>query len=51
MDYLAYLECSYCGKDYDAGELHTLCPACQKPLLARYDLDRVKKDWTQESLW
>ena len=36
--------------DYDACELHTLCPACRKPLLARYALDRVKKDWTRDSL-
>ena len=35
---LTHLECSYCGKEYSASELHNLCEECGKPLLARYDL-------------
>jgi threonine synthase len=35
---LSHLECSYCGETYNAEGLYRLCPACQSPLLARYDL-------------
>lgn len=44
MDYLTFLECSYCGKRCDARELHTTCPTCGKPFFARYDLTRVRKE-------
>jgi len=36
--FLTHLECSRCGRTYDAGRLWNLCPECGKPLLARYDL-------------
>src|SRR5579859_1903510 len=36
------LECSQCGKKYDAGVEQHLC-TCGKPLLARYDLKRAAK--------
>ena len=39
MTYLTHLECSLCGKSYDANKLHRLCPDCARPLLARYDLE------------
>jgi threonine synthase len=43
------LECSACGKKYDAsGEQH-LC-TCGKPLLARYDLRRAAATLTLDSL-
>ena len=35
---LSHLECSHCNEEYNAEELHRLCPECQSPLLARYDL-------------
>jgi threonine synthase len=41
MGYLTHLECSCCGAVYDADERHNLCPACDRPLLARYDLAAV----------
>ena len=50
MSALTHLECSFCGKKYEADELHTLCPACGKPLLARYDLKRVREEWSREDL-
>lgn len=50
MTFLTHLECSYCGKTYDADELHTLCPLCQKPLLVRYDLKRARREWARKSL-
>lgn len=39
---LTHLECSACGEQLDANLLHNLCPVCQGPLLARYDLPRIK---------
>jgi threonine synthase len=38
MSYLSHLECPECAGDYAADELHTVCPECGSPLLARYDL-------------
>jgi threonine synthase len=43
------LECSACGKKYDAAVEQHLC-ACGKPLLARYDLTRAKATLTLENL-
>ncbi len=33
------LECSICGERHDAGRVQTVCRACGRALLARYDLD------------
>jgi len=44
MSYLTHLECGNCHKEYASDQLHTLCPACGRPLLARYDLKRVAND-------
>jgi threonine synthase len=41
MSYLTHLECSKCGKRFDADRVQTVCDACGKPLFARYDLDSV----------
>ena len=43
------LECSACGKKYDASLEQHLC-TCGKPLLARYDLRRAAATLTLESL-
>jgi len=43
------LECSACGKKYDASIEQHLC-TCGKPLLARYDLRRAAATLTLESL-
>lgn len=50
MSYLSHLECALCGKHYNADELQTLCPECQRPLLARYDLEAAKSEWGRNSL-
>ncbi|MCK4246747.1 pyridoxal-phosphate dependent enzyme, partial [Candidatus Bipolaricaulota bacterium] len=50
MSTLTHLDCSYCGKEYDADVLQTLCPECGKPLFACYDLEGTKKKWPRESL-
>lgn len=47
---LTHLECGYCAEQYDAGQLMNLCPACGKPLLARYDLARAAATMTKEAL-
>jgi threonine synthase len=43
------LECSACGKKYDASVEQHLC-TCGKPLLARYDLRRAAATLTLDSL-
>src|SRR5713226_7296328 len=43
------LECSACGKRYDAVVEQHLC-SCGKPLLARYDLRRAAATLTLENL-
>ena len=50
MSYLTHLECGYCGSTFDAKVLHTVCPECGKPLLARYDLQRAKESLRKEDL-
>ncbi|MFN8595881.1 MAG: threonine synthase [Anaerolineae bacterium] len=58
MNYLSQLECSECHQTYTANEVHTVCPACQAPLWARYDLDRARQELDRDhfaarpgSLW
>ena len=43
MNFLESLECSSCGRRYDADALRGLCEDCRKPLLARYDLDAARR--------
>src|ERR1700726_3105636 len=43
------LECSQCGRKYDAAAEQHLC-TCGKPLLARYDLKRAAKTLTLKDL-
>jgi len=47
---LTHLECGYCGRHVDAGVLANLCPACGKPLLARYDLAAAARTLTKQGL-
>jgi threonine synthase len=44
--YLSHLECGLCGERLDVDKLWNLCPACQKPLLVRYDLDTARTAFT-----
>jgi len=46
INFLSHLECGLCGERLDADRLWNLCPACQKPLLVRYDLDAVRAAFT-----
>jgi threonine synthase len=47
---LTHLECSNCGRQADADVLQTVCPACGKVLLARYDLAAAAKTLTKEAI-
>src|SRR4051812_43569009 len=47
---LTHLECGACGATYPADRLWNLCPACAKPLLARYDLETAAKTMTPDAL-
>ncbi len=50
MSYFIHLECGYCGKIYDKNKLWNLCSDCNKPLLARYDLESARKNFTKDKL-
>ncbi len=50
MNYFTHLECGYCGAQFESDKLWNLCPKCNKPLLARYDLESAKKSFNKESL-
>ena len=43
MGNLDHLECSSCGRTYEVA-LRNLCPQCERPLLARYRLDGVRRE-------
>jgi threonine synthase len=47
---LTHLECGKCGAIYDADQLINLCPACGKPLLVRYDLQKAAQTLTRDAL-
>lgn len=47
---VTHLECASCGLQHEAQRLQNLCRECGKPLLVRYDLERVKQCLTKESL-
>ncbi len=47
---LTHLQCAACGRTYPADELMNLCPSCEKPLLARYDLQAAAKTLTRDAL-
>src|SRR5438046_9801463 len=42
MSYLRSLECTACGREFDTGAVHGVCPVCGKVLFARYDLAELK---------
>ena len=48
--YLTHLECGYCAKEYPADQLWNLCTECGKPLLARYDLAKIRDAVSRDDL-
>ena len=49
MTTLTHLECSLCGRTFEAGKIHNLCE-CGGPLVARYDLESTRLSWSREWL-
>src|SRR5512143_3166021 len=47
---LTHLQCSACSRQHDADRLQTLCPACGKVLLARYDLQHAARTLSREAV-
>ena len=47
--YLSHLECTKCGQIYPCDQPMRTCPACEKVLFARYDLDTLKKEASKKS--
>lgn len=46
---LTHLECAACSTKYSADQPRNLC-ACGGPLLARYDLERTRREWDPSTL-
>ena len=44
FSYLDHLECSVCGENYPHSQPMRTCPVCNKVLLARYDLARLRRE-------
>jgi threonine synthase len=50
MSALAGLACPECRTAFDCERLQAVCPACDSPLLARYDLDALRAGLDREAL-
>lgn len=48
--YFNNLVCTYCFKPYPADVVINLCPDCQKPIFAQYDLDNLKTNLSPADL-
>lgn len=44
------LECTYCGKEFSADKINTICNSCGKVLYPRYDLEKAKESITKDSI-
>jgi len=47
---VTHLECAACHLEHEARRLLNVCRQCGKPLLVHYDLERVSRTLTRESL-
>ena len=45
------LECSFCHREYEARRVHNACTECGRPLFVRYDLKRISKFLTRQTLY
>lgn len=43
ISFLSNLECSGCNTKFSHKQVHTFCPLCQSPLVARYNLDALRQ--------
>lgn len=44
--YLDFLECPECGQHFNADQVQTICGDCKSPLIARYDLKKIKQEYS-----
>jgi Zn finger protein HypA/HybF involved in hydrogenase expression len=42
------LECSGCRETFEGSRLSAVCPECQSPLLAQYDLEALRTRLTAD---
>ncbi len=47
--YTTHLECSACGTRYPAHTVQNVCE-CGAPLWVRYDLERLRQDWSKDDV-
>ena len=47
---LTHLECSICGEHHDPEVVQTICTACGRALVTRYDLEAAKATFTRAAL-
>jgi threonine synthase len=47
---ISRLECSGCSRKFSPEKIHTFCPDCQSPLLARYDLGAARKHVDRDAI-
>lgn len=50
FSYLSHLECSECGRTFSPSNPQTICPDCQAPLFARYDLHSLATKVPREKM-
>src|SRR5689334_16386720 len=50
FSYLSHVECSVCGRQAEADQLHTISLCCARPLLAQYDLAAVARDVRRDEI-
>jgi threonine synthase len=48
--FLSHLECSHCREHFDHSRPQSFCPACNAPLLARYDLAAAHRAVDRDAL-
>jgi threonine synthase len=48
--YLDFLYCSECGEKYNSDEVQTFCGNCNAPLLAHYDLNKMKLEVRRDQI-
>jgi len=49
ISFITHLECGTCGSAVDHQVVQTVCPACGKSLLVRYNLDQARKTLGRDS--
>src|SRR5712664_3222497 len=50
MSFVSHVECTICGHRHDAKRVLSVCETCGQMLAVRYDLERVKKSVTKDTL-